>query len=207
MRLDDRKRHHALVRVPQMLAGFLRGHGARLQHQDAGNDLKAVADTVLQLPEQHVLQQFFLLAFDGPPLGDILESKKKGRVGMVRVEHRAGVQEHDAAANPGKLMLDLERVHGGALRDDFLQKDAKSWNLPLAIAERVERPAQDVLTVDLECQVVGAADGEHAEVAVKHEQGFADRVHDGLRERPRILDVLERLNHAMNAPNLFHYMT
>jgi hypothetical protein len=48
-----------------------------------------------------------------------------------------------------------------------------------------------------------AADGEHAEVAVKHEQGLAHRVHDGLRERPRILDVLERLNHAMNAPEPF----
>jgi len=120
-----------------------------------------------------------------------------------RVEHRAGVQEHDAAANHGKLMLDLERVHGGALRDDFLQKDAKSWNLPLAVAERIERPAQDVLAVDPERQVVGAADGEHAEVAVKHEQGFAHRVHDGLRERPRILDVLERLTHATNAPEPF----
>jgi hypothetical protein len=43
------------MRVMQMLAGFLRGHGARLQHQDAGDDLKAVGDTVLQLPEQHVL--------------------------------------------------------------------------------------------------------------------------------------------------------
>src|ERR1700730_1474437 len=200
------------MRGLQMLPGFLRGHGARLQHQDAGDDLKAVGDTVLQLPEQHVLlpeqllrppQQLFLLAFDGPPLGDILESKKKGRARVIRVEHRAGVQEHDAAANPGKLMLDLERVHGGALRDDFLQKDAKSWNMPLAVAERVERPAHNVLAVDPARQVVGAADGEHAEVAVKHEQGFAHRVHDGLRERPRILDVLERLNHAMNAPEPF----
>jgi len=74
-------------------------------------------------------------------------------VSVVRVEHRAGVQEHVAAANPGKLMFDLERVHGGALRDDFLQKDAKRWNLPLAVAERVERPAQDVLTVDPKRQV------------------------------------------------------
>src|ERR1700730_723493 len=52
---------------------------------------------------------------------------------------------------------------------------------------------------DAQRQVVGAADGEHAEVAVKHEQGFAHRVHDGLRERPRIFDVLERLYHAKNA--------
>jgi hypothetical protein len=121
-------------------------------------------------------------------------------VSVVRVEHLAGVQEHDAAANAGKLMLDLERVHGGTLRNDFLEKDAKSWNVPLAVAEHVERPAQDVLAVDPERQV------EHAQVAVKHEQRFAHRVHDGLRERPRILDVLERLNYgktqltATNAP-------
>ena len=74
------------------------------------------------MPEQFLRlpQQLFLLAFDGPPPGDILESKKKGHVRMIRVEHAAGVQEHDAAANPGKLMLDLERVHGGALPDDVL---------------------------------------------------------------------------------------
>ena len=98
-------------------------------------------------------------------------------------------------------MLDLERVHGGALRDDFLQTLAKSRNLPLTIAERIERPAQDVLAVDPERQVVGAADGEHAEVAVKHEQGFTHGVHDGLRERPRILDVLEWLNHGQMTGN------
>ncbi len=91
-------------------------------------------------------------------------------------------------------------VHGGALRDDFLQTLAKSRNLPLTVAERIERPAQDVLAVR-PGQVVGAADGEHAEVAVKHEQGFAHRVHDGLRERPRILDVVERLNHGQMTGN------
>src|ERR1700730_19125675 len=104
-------------------------------------------------------------------------------------------------------MFDLETVHGGASRDDFRQKDAKSWNVPVAVAERVEWPAQNVLAVDPERQIVGAADGEHAEVAVKHEQRFAHRVHDGLREGPRILDVLERLNPAMNAPEPFSVYT
>jgi hypothetical protein len=91
MVLHGHYRHDALVRIVKMLAGLFRGHGARLQHQDAGDDLKAVGDTMLQLPEQHVFlpeqllrlpQQLFLLAFDGPPLGDILEGKKKGRVSV-----------------------------------------------------------------------------------------------------------------------------
>ena len=100
-------------------------------------------------------------------------------------------------------MLDFERVHRGALPDDVLQKRAKSWNVPLAVAERIQRPAQDVLAVDPERQIEGAADGEHAQVAVKHEQGFAHRVNDGLRERPRIFNVLERLNHVKNTPQPF----
>jgi hypothetical protein len=37
----------------------------------------------------------------------------------------------------------LYDVHGGALRDDFLQKLAKSWNVPLTIAERVEQSHRD----------------------------------------------------------------
>ena len=205
MLLHGRHRHDALMRVMKVQACFLRGDGARLYHQDAGDNLKTIGDTVLHLQEQHVLlpeqllrlpQQLFLLAFDGPPLGDILESKKKGRVRVVRVKHAAGVQEHDPAANPGKLMLDFERVYGGALPDDVLQKHAERWNVPLAVAERVERPSQDVLALDAERQVEGAADGEHAQVVVKHEQGFAHRVNDGLRERPRIFDVLEGLSHG-----------
>ena len=108
-------------------------------------------------------------------------------------------------ANPGKLMLDSSNASMAARSaDDFLQKRAKSWNLPLTVAERIERLAQNVLAVDPERQVVGERpDGEHAKVAVKHEQGFAHRVHDGLRECPRILDVRERLT-GRTLPNPSH---
>jgi hypothetical protein len=41
--------------------------------------------------------------------------------------------------------------------------------------------------VNLERQIEGPANGEHAQVAVKHEQGLAHRVHDGLREGPRFM--------------------
>jgi hypothetical protein len=68
--------------------------------------------------------------------------------------------------------------------------------VPLAIAERVERPAEDVLALDAERYVEGAADGEHAQIAVKHEQGLTHRVNDGLREHPRIFDTLERFSHG-----------
>jgi hypothetical protein len=100
-------------------------------------------------------------------------------------------------------MLDLERVHDGAFADDLLQKYAKSWNVPLAVAKGVKRLTQNVLAVGPERQIVGAAGGEHEQAAVKHKQGFAHRVHDGLRERPGIFDVLERLIHVRNAPEPF----
>ena len=51
MLLHGRHRHNALMRVLQMQTRFLRGHCARLQHQDAGDDLKTVGDTVLHFPE------------------------------------------------------------------------------------------------------------------------------------------------------------
>jgi hypothetical protein len=55
MLLHCRHRHDALMRVLKMLAGLLRGHGACLRHQDAGDNLKAVGDTVLHLPEKYIL--------------------------------------------------------------------------------------------------------------------------------------------------------
>jgi hypothetical protein len=43
------------MRVMKMQARFLRGDGACLYHQDAGDNLKTIGDTVLHLLEQHVL--------------------------------------------------------------------------------------------------------------------------------------------------------
>ena len=76
--------------------------------------------------------------------------------------------------------------------------------MPLAVAERIERPAQDVLALDVERHVEGAADGEHAQIAVKHEQGLAYRINDGLREYPSVFDVLERLVHKQMTGNTTH---
>ena len=55
MLLHRGHRHDAAMGVLQMLAGFLRGHGPRLEHQDAGDDLQAVDDAVLHLRQQHFL--------------------------------------------------------------------------------------------------------------------------------------------------------
>ena len=69
MLLNGGDRHDAAMRVLQMLAGFLGGHGARLEHQDAGDDLQAVDDAVLHLRQQHFL---LLQKIVGPKLEKFL---------------------------------------------------------------------------------------------------------------------------------------
>ena len=69
MLLHGGDRHDAAVGVLQMLAGFLGGHGARLEHQDAGDDLQAVDDAVLHLGQQHFL---LLEKIVGAKLGEFL---------------------------------------------------------------------------------------------------------------------------------------
>jgi hypothetical protein len=45
----------------------------------------------------------------------------------------------------------------------------------------------------LERQVERAAGGDDAKILVEHKQGLANRIHDGLGERPAIFNVHERL--------------
>jgi hypothetical protein len=59
--------HHALVRVEQVSAGLVGLHLAGALHQNAGDDLQAVGDAVLELLQKHRLfPQHVVLE----PLGD-----------------------------------------------------------------------------------------------------------------------------------------
>ena len=55
MLLQHGDRHHAIVRVTQMLARFGRLHLARTLQQDAGDDLQAVGHAVLDFMQQQLL--------------------------------------------------------------------------------------------------------------------------------------------------------
>ena len=82
--LHCRHRHDPLVGVLEMAADSSRADGARLQQQDAGDDLQAVGDAMLHLPQQRflLLQEFGRLALRRAPLGDVLDGQENQRAGV-----------------------------------------------------------------------------------------------------------------------------
>ena len=197
--LHGGNRQDPLVRVFQMKTRLFRLHRARLHQNDAGDDLQAVGNSVLQFLEQGVFlpQQLVLFALQDAPLGDVLHAEQNRRAGAALVEHLAGVQAHRAESDAGEFMLDFIALHHALLGYDFFQQHAKLWNVPLSIAQRVKKPALGVLGADLECRIEGAARGDHAQVFVEHKNRLADSVDNALSERPRIGDGGELVPEAV----------
>ncbi len=202
--LDRGDRHDALMGVLQMVAGFLGGHDPGLQHQDAGDDLQAVGDAVLHFLEQDpvpaqqvlgLLEQLLLFHLDRPARRDVGEGEQDRRVRAGVVEHLARVQQHDPAAEPRKIMVDFEAVHGGVLGDDGLHQHAQRRDIPLPVAQAVEQGADGLFGVDCEGLVERAAGGQHPELGVQNDEGLVDGVHDRLGERLGVFDPLEEVFH------------
>jgi hypothetical protein len=84
-------------------------------------------------------------------------------------------------------MLDLVTFHHALLGHDLLQKEMQLGNVPLAVAQCVEQPAQGVGRADPEGRTEGAAGREHTEILVEHQERLADRIDDRLREGARLL--------------------
>ena len=86
-------------------------------------------------------------------------------------------------------MLDFVVLHHSALGYDFFQKQTKSWNVPLTIAQCVKQPALGFVAADLECLIERAARGEHAQVIIQHQERFTNGIYDRLRKRARFFDL------------------
>ena len=99
-----------------------------------------------------------------------------------------------------KFLLDLVAVHDRVLRQDPLQQQAQLGNVPLAVAEGVDRPALDVLAVHPEGQEERAARGDDAQILVEDQQRLADRVDDRLRQGAAVFDTAERVRIAHGMP-------
>jgi hypothetical protein len=135
-----------------------------------------------------LLQQFILFALQDALRGDILDAEQDRDVGAALVENLASVQTHGAVPEAGEFVLDLIAFHHALLGDDFFQKHTKLRDVPLAIAQRIKRPALSVVRLDLECGIEGAAGGNHPQLVVEHQDRLADRVDDALGECPCIRD-------------------
>ena len=106
------------------------------------------------------------------------------------VKHFPRIQQHRALSQAGEHARDLERLDGRVLGADGRKKKAQFGDIPLAVAELVEHAALGLLPVHPEDEIVGAADGKDAQIAIQDHQGLADGIDDRLGQRMPI-DVAE----------------
>jgi hypothetical protein len=87
---------------------------------------------------------------------------------------------------------------------DLFQQQSKVWNVPLAVAQFAEEPALGVPSCHLEKKIERAVRGYHAQRLVKHQDGLADGVDDGLGERARVCGVDELLSKIVEFHKISH---
>jgi hypothetical protein len=200
MALDRGDRHHPLVRVAQLQPGLLRADGARLEQQDAGDDLEAVGNPVLHLPKKRLLlrqqplgllEQVLLLALDCAPLGNVLERNEDRRAGLVLVADEPRVEQHCASAEVGEIVLDLEIVHRAMLGNDGLDQQAQGRHVPLAVAELEEPASASARRILFEMLVEAAAGGEHAQGVVEHDERLGQCIDDRESQGLGVAEIVE----------------
>ena len=74
-------------------------------------------------------------------LADILDGEQDEAVMIAGAKDLAGVDQHRAPADGRKIMLDLEAFDRCAMRDHALEQSAQRGNVPLPVAEVVDKTA------------------------------------------------------------------
>ena len=93
---------------------------------------------------------------------------------------RRAVEQHDLAAERLEIVLDLEILDGRAARQQLFEQLAQPRDVPLAVADLVDEPAQHVVRRDREGAVERAVGAFDAQVLVEHQQRLAHRVDGAL---------------------------
>jgi hypothetical protein len=73
-------------------------------------------------------------------------------------------------------------------RDTF-QQEPKRGNIPLPVAQRVNRTILDVLTSNPERSTKSAVRSDDTQILIEDEKGNMDRVHNPLGQRVYIIDI------------------
>ena len=108
-------------------------------------------------------------------------------------DHLPRVQEHRASPDSGKFSLHLVTLHHGVVRRDILQQEPKRGDIPLPVAQRVNRTILNVLTSHPERLTKSAVCADDTQILIQDEKGIADRIHDPLSERVHIIDIDDQL--------------
>ncbi len=129
-----------------------------------------------------------------PALGDVVDGQQNPIGSDGGVAQAAGVEQHRALAQLRELMVHLEIIESVILREDFLEQRPQPGNVPLAIAQVVNEPADGFFGRHPKVFIEGAARAAHAQGTVQHQQRLAHRVHGGLSEVKSRLDALVSLD-------------
>ena len=109
---------------------------------------------------------------------------------LVRVRHGT-VELSESGGLPrtsGKFALDLVTLHHGVRRRDIFEQEPKRGNIPLSVAQRVNRMILNALTSHPERLTKSAICSDDTKVLIEDEKGNLDRVHDPLGKRVPIID-------------------
>ena len=193
--LHRRHRHDALVGIAQMMASFFGLYGPRLEHENAGDDLKAVGDAVLHLLEQNLLllKQVVLFALGLTAPRHVLYRQKYGGSRTIFIKHAPCIEQHHAPADRWEFVLDLKGLDGAALWNDVFEDLAEPWNVPLPVAQLEEQAAFSFPWRYRERPVERAARGNHAQLRVEHQKGLPYGIDDGLGQVMPMRDGGERI--------------
>ena len=113
------------------------------------------------------------------PLGGVLHRKQEQLAVDARLGELAGVEEHRAATNGGKVVSNLEIPELRVLWNDVFQQASQLGNVPLAVAELVQQPALRLYFRGSERAEKRPVGHLHMEILVENQQGLSHRLHDG----------------------------
>src|ERR1700694_3994912 len=88
-------------------------------------------------------------------------------------------------------MLDFVVFHGPLLGNDFSKQQTKLRNIPLTVSEVIQEFALSVVGIDFERQIERSARSNDPKILIEHNERFSNRVDDGVRKYPGILDLGE----------------
>src|SRR5581483_674797 len=134
--------------------------------------------------EQGVFQpkQAGVLALQKTPAGDILNAEKDIRGRCSLVIHLPRVQQHRASSERPEVVLDLVILHGPLLRYDSSQQQSQLGDVPFPVSQLVNRLAEDIVDIEVECRAEGAARGDQSQTLIEDQERLTNGVDDALSD-------------------------
>src|SRR5688572_1133651 len=121
------------------------------------------------------------------PLGSVFHCEQEQLAVDAGLGELAGIEEHRAATDGGKVVSDLEIPELGVLWNDVFQQASQLGNVPLAVAELVQQPALRLSFRGPERAEKRPVGHLHMEIPVENQQGLSHRLHDSFCKGPDFL--------------------